>query len=174
MSGEDLRVGEEPSGLVFRRASRTTQPRPIKYFHLLCTFSLTNANYLIILIIIIRLGDHMPSKSYLKKKILRLLDLSIQGAPSLTFRTCGNPICACHSDKTKKHGPNLYLTFKTSDGRSSGMYVPKAYEKHVRKAVANWAKLWQALVDYAAHNRENLRQQMRKTLPLRTPKKKKS
>lgn len=104
----------------------------------------------------------MKSRSFLKAKILKLLDTAIQGGLSETTRTCGNKKCPCHSDPDKRHGPNLYLTFRTPEGRSSGLYIPRDREKHVRKAVLAWAKLWKALVDYAAINREDLRAVMRR------------
>lgn len=104
----------------------------------------------------------MRSKSLLKAKILKLLDTAIQGGLSETTRTCGNKKCSCHSDPGKRHGPNLYLTFRTSKGRSSGLYIQRDREKHVRKAVLAWAKLWKTLVDYAAINREELRAVMRR------------
>ncbi len=104
----------------------------------------------------------MKSRSVLKAKILKLLDTAIQGGLSETTRTCGNKKCPCHSDPAKRHGPNLYLTFRTPEGRSSGLYIPRDCEKHVRKAVLAWAKLWKALVDHAAINREYLRADMRR------------
>lgn len=104
----------------------------------------------------------MASKSALKSKILRLLDSAIQGGLSETTRTCGNKKCACHSDPARRHGPNLYLTFRTPDGHSSGLYIPREHEKQVRKAVLAWANLWKALVAYAALNRETLHSHMRR------------
>jgi hypothetical protein len=105
----------------------------------------------------------MKSRPALKRKIIKLLDSAIQGGLSETTRTCGNKTCACHADPAKRHGPNLYLTFRKSDGKSSGLYIPRAYEKQIRKAVLDWSNLWDALVAYAALNREDLRTTMRRT-----------
>lgn len=99
----------------------------------------------------------MKSKSALKRKIVNLLDTAIQGGISETRRTCGNKRCFCHRDSSRKHGPNLYLTFKTADGRSSGIYIPRTYERVVRKKVAAWGELWNNLVTYVAINRAELR-----------------
>ena len=104
----------------------------------------------------------MKSKTTLKRRILQFLDLAVQGGLSETRRTCGNQKCRCHTDLAKRHGPHLYLTFRTPDDRSSGLYVPRDHEKRVRQAVQAWTKLWEALVAYAALNREELRRQMRR------------
>jgi hypothetical protein len=109
------------------------------------------------------------TKPALKRKILKLLNTAIQGGLSETTRTCGNKKCPCHTDKARRHGPNLYLTFKTLDGRSSGLYIPRDHEKQVRKAVLDWGKLWDALVTYAALNREDLRETMRRSPSRRRP-----
>ncbi len=101
-------------------------------------------------------------KPSLKAKIISLLDTAIQGGLSKTTRTCGNKKCSCHSDPAKRHGPNLYLTFRTPDRRSSGFYIPRDHEEQVHEAVVAWAKLWEALVDYAAINREELRASIRR------------
>ena len=98
----------------------------------------------------------------LQRRLLKLAAQSIQGGLSQTTRTCGNQRCPCHKDPAKRHGPHLYLTFRTPDGRSSGMYIPKEHEKELRRAVAAWAKLWETLVTLARRNRERLRRSMRR------------
>ena len=104
----------------------------------------------------------MASKPLLKKKILNLLETAVQGGLSETRRTCGNKKCLCHTDPDKRHGPNLYLTFRTSDDRSSGLYIPREHEKDVRRAVKAWADLREAVATYAALNREEFRREMRR------------
>lgn len=94
-------------------------------------------------------------------KLLRLAALAIQGGLSETTRTCGNPSCACHHDPNRRHGPHLYLTFRTREGRSSALYVPRENEPKVRKAVKAWAQLWETIVEISHRNREVLGGSMR-------------
>jgi len=95
-------------------------------------------------------------------KLQRLATTAVQGGLSETTRTCGNPACACHRDPARRHGPHLYLTFRAPDGRSSALYVPREHEPTVRKAVEDWAQLWETIVEISHRNRENLSRSMRR------------
>jgi hypothetical protein len=92
----------------------------------------------------------------------RLAAMAVQGGLSETTRTCGNPSCACHKDAARRHGPHLYLTFRSRDGRSSSLYVPREQEPRVRKAVQAWAKLWETIVEISHRNREQMGRAMRR------------
>lgn len=102
----------------------------------------------------------MIRKEKLIKKLSALASTAVQGGLSQTSRTCGNPGCICHRDPSRKHGPHLYLTFRTVDDRSSAMYVPRQHEKQVRKVVQAWADLWKTMVAISHINREALRAAM--------------
>ena len=95
-------------------------------------------------------------------RLQRLATTAVQGGLSETTRTCGNPACACHQDPARRHGPHLYLTFRTPDGRSSALYVPREHEPTVRQAVEDWAQLWKTLVEISHRNREALGRSMRR------------
>jgi hypothetical protein len=95
-------------------------------------------------------------------RLLRLAAVAVQGGLSETTRTCSNPSCACHHDPNRRHGPHLYLTFRTREGRSSALYVPRENEPRVRKAVAAWAELWETIVEISHRNREALGGSMRR------------
>ena len=88
--------------------------------------------------------------------------MAVQGGLSETTRTCGNPGCGCHRDPARRHGPHLYLTFRTRDGRSSALYVPREHEPRVRKAVQAWAQLWETIVEISHRNREEMGLSMRR------------
>jgi hypothetical protein len=92
----------------------------------------------------------------------RLAAIAVQGGLSETTRTCGNPSCACHKDAERRHGPHLYLTFRSRDGRSSSLYVPREQEPKVRKAVQAWAQLWETVVEISHRNREQMGRAMRR------------
>ena len=98
----------------------------------------------------------------LSPKLLRLAATAVQGGLSETTRTCGNPSCACHRDPARRHGPHLYLTFRTREGRSSSLYVPREHEAQVRKAVQAWAQLWDTIVEMSHRNREEMAGSMRR------------
>jgi len=98
----------------------------------------------------------------LSPKLLRLAATAVQGGLSETTRTCGNPSCACHRDPARRHGPHLYLTFRTRDGRSSSLYVPREQERKVREAVEAWAQLWETIVEISHRNREEMGRSMRR------------
>ena len=118
------------------------------------------------------------SKRILLQKLLRQASTAVQGGLSETTRTCGNPSCACHHDPARRHGPHLYLTFRSREGRSSAMYVPRAQEETVRKAVTAWAEAWNTLVAISHLNRKGLGDSMRQKAKVRTwgsrPRRKKS
>ena len=95
-------------------------------------------------------------------RLHRLAATAVQGGLSETTRTCGNPACACHQDPARRHGPHLYLTFRTPDGRSSALYVPREHEPTVRKAVESWAQLWETIVEISQRNRDVLARSMRR------------
>jgi len=109
-------------------------------------------------------------------RLQRLAATAVQGGLSETTRTCGNPACACHQDPARRHGPHLYLTFRTPDGRSSALYVPREHEPRVRKAVQAWAQLWETIVEISHRNREALGRFMRRQAKSRgsSPKRKRS
>jgi hypothetical protein len=116
------------------------------------------------------------SSKTLFSKLQRLATTAVQGGLSETTRTCGNPACACHQDPARRHGPHLYLTFRTPDGRSSALYVPREHEPRVRKAVQAWAQLWETIVEISHRNREGLGRFMRRQGKSRgsSPKRKRS
>ena len=88
---------------------------------------------------------------------LESLSLSmVQGGLSSTTRTCGKPACPCHSDSARRHGPNLYFTWR-ADGRSQSLYVPAEHAAEARAAQADWARFWDIGVQLAALNRDRMR-----------------
>src|SRR5262245_47431412 len=95
-----------------------------------------------------------------RNKLLKQLDLvtqsMIQGGLSSTTRTCGQSSCACHSDPARRHGPNLYFTWR-SQGKSHALYVPPEHAREAQAAQAAWACFWEIGCQIAALNREQLR-----------------
>lgn len=81
----------------------------------------------------------------------------VQGSLSSTTRTCGQPTCACHRDPARRHGPNLYLTWR-SEGKSRALYVPPEHAHAAQAAQAAWTRFGDLAGRIAALNREQLRQ----------------
>jgi len=42
---------------------------------------------------------------------------------SQTPRTCGKRSCVCHSNASRRHGPNTYPNFSGKEGKSSVLYT---------------------------------------------------
>ena len=81
-------------------------------------------------------------------KLLKELDLTsqtmVQGGLSSTTRMCGKPACPCHQDPAKRHGPNLYFTWR-ANGKGQALYVPPEYAQEAKAAQAAWARYWEIL-----------------------------
>lgn len=97
-------------------------------------------------------------KRALLRKLLRAADRMVQGGLSETTRQCGKPTCACAHDRKQRHGPHLYLTYR-SEGKNRALYVPAEHAEQVRRAHAAWAEFWETATALAALNREQWRQQ---------------
>lgn len=99
------------------------------------------------------------SRAALVRRLTRLAQTMVQGGLSETTRTCGHPGCRCHQGE--RHGPHLYLTFRTRDGRSSALYIPRHAEREVHRAVRAWAAFWETGVALSHLNRQALRKRLR-------------
>jgi hypothetical protein len=99
-------------------------------------------------------------KQPLLRRLLKTARLMVQGGLSATTRRCGNRNCICHRDPTQRHGPHLYLTYR-SEGKSRALYVPHEHAEQARQAQAAWKEFWEVACELAAENREQLRERMR-------------
>lgn len=99
-----------------------------------------------------------PKKQKLIQELTKLAESMIQAGMSSTTRTCGKPSCACHADASRRHGPNTYLTFRTADGRSSGLYVSPEHLDEATEAKKAWDRFWETATTLAEINREELKQ----------------
>jgi hypothetical protein len=97
----------------------------------------------------------MSRKRLLEQLALAAQDM-VQGALSSTTRTCGKASCPCHSDPARRHGPNLYFTWR-SEGHSRALYVAPQHAEQARAAQAAWTRFWEIGCQIAALNREQLR-----------------
>lgn len=77
------------------------------------------------------------------------------GSSSQTSRTCGNARCRCHRDGPK-HGPHVYVNYKTEDGRTTGYYVPRALHERVQGGLAAWREFYALSKEIAELNRQIL------------------
>src|ERR1017187_8714565 len=77
------------------------------------------------------------SKHILLRKLLVAAETMVQGGLSETTRRCGNPGCICYRDPSQKHGPHLYLTYR-SEGKSRALYVPAEHAGQAYQAQAAW------------------------------------
>jgi hypothetical protein len=84
-----------------------------------------------------------------------LAEKAIFGTLSETYRTYGTPGCRCHGPGPK-HGPHLYISYRTDAGKTGGFYVPKAAQEEVRAGVAAWQALQQHLRELAELTRDRV------------------
>ena len=93
-------------------------------------------------------------------KLLKELDLTaqtmVQGGLSSTTRMCGKSACPCHQDPAKRHGPNLYFTWR-ANGKGQALYVPPEHAPEAKAAQAAWARYWEIGLELAALNREEMK-----------------
>ena len=104
------------------------------------------------------------SKQQLLRRLLKTSQLMVQGGLSETTRRCGNRNCICHRDPSQRHGPHLYLTYR-SENKSRALYVPHEHAEQARRAQAAWKEFWEVACALAAENREQLRQRMQEQAP---------
>jgi len=102
--------------------------------------------------------DSSPKKGKLIQKLGELAATMIQAGMSSTTRTCGKASCACRRDPSRRHGPNTYLTFRTADGKSTGLYVSPEHLQEATEAKKAWDGFWETATALAAINREEMRQ----------------
>jgi hypothetical protein len=88
----------------------------------------------------------------------------VRGSLSSTTRTCGKPACPCHSDPARRHGPNLYFTWR-AEGKSQSLYVPAEHAEQAQAAQAAWSRFWEIGCQIAALNQERLRKQWTRSKP---------
>ena len=93
------------------------------------------------------------------RQLQRAARSMIQGALSELTRKCGDPACSCSQDPARRHGPHLYLTYR-SQGRSRSVYVPVAQAPALRQAHAAWVRFLQISTTLAARNRQRWLRQL--------------
>lgn len=95
----------------------------------------------------------------------RLARLAAAAAPGTlveSYLRCGTPSCGCHRDPARRHGPHLYIKYRSPGGRATAVYVPREHAAEARRAVAAWGELWQTMVALGERNLEGLRRAWRR------------
>jgi hypothetical protein len=89
----------------------------------------------------------------LLSQIRQLAQTAIYGSLSETYRRCGYPDCRCHHGGPK-HGPHLYISYRGTNRKTTGYYVPHHAEAQIRQGVEAWSQLQDRLRELAALNKE--------------------
>ncbi|MGH8569892.1 MAG: DUF6788 family protein [Gammaproteobacteria bacterium] len=76
----------------------------------------------------------------------------VQGSLSEVTRQCGDPSCACASDRARRHGPHLYLNFRDA-AKARSVYVPAEQSAAIKEAQRAWLRFQQIGTALAADNR---------------------
>jgi len=101
------------------------------------------------------------SQQQLLQRIARLAESAVPGTLVENYLTCGTASCACHRDRERRHGPNLYLKYHDGD-RSTALYVPRRHAKEARQAAAAWSELRELMAELGDLNRQALRERVRR------------
>lgn len=107
-------------------------------------------------------------RSELVKLVAELAGQVIFGSLSEMYRTCGTPGCRCHSTGPK-HGPQLQVVYKGENGKTTGYYVPIAAQADIRRGVAAWREIQEAIRELAKLNRDEILQRARSQKVVRGP-----
>lgn len=102
------------------------------------------------------------SRTEILKRLARLAGTAAPGTLVETFSRCGTPSCGCHRDPERRHGPHLYIKYRSPGGRATAVYVPRRHAAQARRAVAAWAELWRMIVTLGERNLEGLRRAWRR------------
>lgn len=103
------------------------------------------------------------------QQVTELAALVIFGSLSEMYRTCGSPGCRCHRTGPK-HGPQLQVVYRGESGKSSGYYVPIAAQADIRKGVAAWRAIQEAIRELAGINKDEILERARSEKTTRRPK----
>lgn len=107
-------------------------------------------------------------RSELVKLVAELAGQVIFGSLSEMYRTCGTPGCRCHTTGPK-HGPQLQVVYKGENGKSTGYYVPIAAQTEIRRGVAAWRDIQDAIRELAKLNRDDILERARSQKTPRGP-----
>lgn len=75
-----------------------------------------------------------------EKKNLLSIGVFRKGSITKRWMTCGNPICKCKIDKSKRHGPYYWWTTK-ENGHTQAIIVPKEFLSEARIYLKNYKQL---------------------------------
>jgi hypothetical protein len=107
-------------------------------------------------------------RSDLVKQVAELASQVIFGSLSEMYRTCGTPGCRCHTTGPK-HGPQLQVVYKGDNGKTTGYYVPIAAQSDIRRGVAAWREIQDAIRELAKLNRDEILERARSQRSARGP-----
>src|ERR1700745_4497702 len=98
----------------------------------------------------------------LLRRLLKAARFMVQGELSETTRRCGNRNCICHRDPAQRHGPHLYLTYR-SEGKSCALYVPHEHAEQAPQTPRAWKEFWDVACARGAATPEKLPQPLQET-----------
>src|SRR5260370_29843098 len=108
-------------------------------------------------------GEAMPAtknqasaaRLRLLRQIRQLAQMAIYGSLSETYRRCGNPDCRCHHGGPK-HGPHLYISYRGTNRKTTGYYLPHHAEARTRHGVDACSHLHYTLAEPSPLNKYRL------------------
>jgi hypothetical protein len=100
----------------------------------------------------------MTSASNVRALVRELEELApklLFGSLSTTYRTCGQPSCACRTDTSRRHGPYTHVSYRGA-GRTQSYNVPAELKDAVSEGVAAWERFQAIARELAEHRRREL------------------
>lgn len=101
------------------------------------------------------------TKSKLLQRLQTLGEKAVPGTLSEVMLRCGKASCGCRTDPDRRHGPHLYLKFSNEEGRSTSLYIPRSFEREVRRGVEAWRKMRETVAELGNQNRKALAKKLR-------------
>src|SRR6516225_5238828 len=98
------------------------------------------------------------SNKALLRQLERRARVMVQGGLWETTRRCGNRGWGCCRDRAQRHGPHLYLTYRTEE-RNRSLSCRQRMPSRCGGGHAAWSKFWEVSCRLAALNRQQLHQQ---------------
>lgn len=95
------------------------------------------------------------------QNIQNLGEMAVPGTLVEVMMRCGKASCGCRNDRSRRHGPHLYLKYRNEEGRQTALYIPRSHEREVRKAVEAWSKMREAMTQLGQENRKALAKRLR-------------
>jgi hypothetical protein len=102
------------------------------------------------------MSSRQPRKTdaALRRELVGLTSQMLFGTLSERYTTCGKATCRCA--RGERHGPVVQVSYRGSEGKTTGYSVPQASVDAVRTGVGAWHRFQAIARELAERNRARL------------------